>query len=148
MCYEYYFGGGEVADLKRFGVSVNEDLLEEFDQLIEGTYDNRSEAIRDLIRDKIVTEKAQTEFDEVIGVLTLVYNHQQRNLPDKLVGIECNYNCLFKSNLHLYLDQQHCLEVVVIQGPTEKIQKVAHKLSGLKGVKHSKLNLTTAQPDL
>jgi len=137
-----------VADLKRFGVSVEKDLLEQFDQLIEGTYDNRSEAIRDLIRDKIVTDKAQQDLEEVIGVLTLIYNHQQRNLPDKLVGIECDYNCLFKSNLHLYLDEQYCLEVVVIQGPTDKIQKVARKLSGLKGVKHSKLNLTTAQQNL
>ena len=137
-----------MADLKRFGVSVEKDLLEQFDELIEGTYDNRSEAIRDLIRDKLVTKKAQEELDEVIGVLTLIYNHHQHNLPDKLVGIECDYNCLFKSNLHLYLDEEHCLEVVVIQGPTSKIQKVAHKLSGLKGVKHSKLNLTTTEPDL
>ncbi|MBM7557648.1 nickel-responsive transcriptional regulator NikR [Halanaerobacter jeridensis] len=137
-----------MTDLKRFGVSVDKDLLQQFDELIAGTYDNRSEAIRDLIRDKIVTEKAQEELDEVIGVLTLIYNHHQHNLPDKLVGIECDYNCLFKSNLHLYLDQKHCLEVVVIQGPTQKIQKVAHKLSGLKGVKHSKLNLTTTEPDL
>lgn len=137
-----------MADLKRFGVSVEKDLLEQFDELIEGTYDNRSEAIRDLIRDKLVTKKAQEELDEVIGVLTLIYNHHQHNLPDKLVGIECDYNCLFKSNLHLYLDEEHCLEVVVIQGPTPKIQKVAHKLSGLKGVKHSKLNLTTTEPDL
>ena len=137
-----------MADLKRFGVSVDKDLLDQFDQLIEGSYDNRSEAIRDLIRDKIVTEKAKEELDEVIGVLTLIYNHQHRNLPDKLVGIECDYNCLFKSNLHLYLDQKHCLEVIVIQGPTKKIQKVARKLSGLKGVKHSKLNLTTAQQNL
>jgi CopG family nickel-responsive transcriptional regulator len=137
-----------VSDLKRFGVSVEQDLLEEFDQLIEGSYNNRSEAIRDLLRDKLVTEKAHQELDDVIGVLTLIYNHQQRNLPDKLVGIECDYNCLFKSNLHLYLDEEHCLEVVVIQGPTQKIKKVARKLSGLKGVKHSKLNLTTAQQNL
>lgn len=137
-----------MSDLKRFGVSVEQDLLEEFDQLIEGSYNNRSEAIRDLLRDKLVTEKAHQELDDVIGVLTLIYNHQQRNLPDKLVGIECDYNCLFKSNLHLYLDEEHCLEVVVIQGPTQKIKKVARKLSGLKGVKHSKLNLTTAQQNL
>lgn len=137
-----------MSDLKRFGVSVEQDLLEEFDKLIEGSYNNRSEAIRDLLRDKLVTEKAHQELDDVIGVLTLIYNHQQRNLPDKLVGIECDYNCLFKSNLHLYLDEEHCLEVVVIQGPTKKIKKVARKLSGLKGVKHSKLNLTTAQQNL
>ena len=137
-----------MSDLKRFGVSVEQDLLEEFDQLIEGSYNNRSEAIRDLLRDKLVTEKDHQELDDVIGVLTLIYNHQQRNLPDKLVGIECDYNCLFKSNLHLYLDEEHCLEVVVIQGPTKKIKKVTRKLSGLKGVKHSKLNLTTAQQNL
>ncbi|MGM0501949.1 MAG: nickel-responsive transcriptional regulator NikR [Bacillota bacterium] len=137
-----------MSDLKRFGVAVEEDLLEQFDDLIEDSYNNRSEAIRDLIRDKIVKEKAQGEQEEVVGVLTLIYNHQQRNLPDKLVGIECDYNCLFKSNLHLYLDQEHCLEVIVIQGPTPKIKKVSRKLRGLKGVKHSNLNLTIAPQNL
>ncbi|AGB40316.1 putative transcriptional regulator with CopG/Arc/MetJ DNA-binding domain and metal-binding domain [Halobacteroides halobius DSM 5150] len=137
-----------MSGLKRFGVSVNHDLLEKFDHLIAGRYDNRSEAIRDLIRDKIIKEEAQKRGQEIIGSLTLVYNHQQRQLPEKLVKIEDNYNCLFKSNLHLYLDCKHCLEVIVMQGPTDKIQKVAQKLGGLRGVKHHKLTITTVSEEL
>ncbi|GAB6099965.1 nickel-responsive transcriptional regulator NikR [Halanaerocella petrolearia] len=132
-----------MSDLKRFGVSVDKELLEKFDKMIAGKYTNRSEAIRDLIRNKIIEEEAKKKKQEVIGSLTLVYDHQQRQLPEKLVEIEHNYNCLFKSNLHLYLDCRHCLEVTVMQGPTEKIQKVAQKLGGLRGVKHSKLTVTT-----
>ncbi|GAB6138628.1 nickel-responsive transcriptional regulator NikR [Halanaerobaculum tunisiense] len=132
-----------MSNLKRFGVAVDEELLDEFDQLIEDKYINRSEAIRDLIRAKIIAEEAENKDQEVIGSLTLIYNHQQRQLPEKLVEIEDNYNCLFKSNLHLYLDDKHCLEVIVMQGPTQKIQKVANKLGGLRGVKHHKLTMTT-----
>ena len=132
-----------MGELKRFGVSVEEGLLEKFDDLIADSYKNRSEAIRDLIRKEIIKEESKAQDKEVVGVLTLLYNHQQRNLPEKLVEVEHNYNCLFRSNLHLYLDNNNCLEVIVIQGAMAKINKVAKKLAALKGVKHNGLTITT-----
>ena len=137
-----------MAELKRFGVSVDEELLEKFDEMIAESYQNRSEAIRDLIREKIIADKCTQADGQVIGVLTLIYNHSENNLPKRMVEIECDYNCLFRSNLHLYLNDNFCLEVIVIQGKLTKIKKVARKLSGLRGVKHSKLNLTTASEQL
>ncbi|AGB41688.1 putative transcriptional regulator with CopG/Arc/MetJ DNA-binding domain and metal-binding domain [Halobacteroides halobius DSM 5150] len=128
--------------LNRFSISIEDKLLQEFEDLIKGEYDNRSEAIRDLIRNKIIEKKCQ-ETEEVIGILTLIYDHHQRQLNDKMLNIQHDYHHLFKSNLHLHMTHDYCLEVIIVKGQGAKLQKVANKLIGLKGVKHGNLNVTT-----
>ena len=128
--------------LKRFGVSIEEKLLKRFDSINEGSYDNRSEAIRDLIRNKIIEEENSQENENVVGTITLVYDHHRRGLSDKLNKIQHDYHCLFKSNLHLHLNRDFCLEVIVVEGLHNKLKNVSSKLIALKGVKHGKLTVT------
>lgn len=128
--------------LKRFGVSIEEKLLKKFDRINEGSYDNRSEAIRDLIRNKIIEEENSQENENVVGTITLVYDHHRKGLTDKLNKIQHDYHCLFKSNLHLHLNRDFCLEVIVVEGLQSKLKKVSSKLIALKGVKHGKLTVT------
>ena len=128
--------------LKRFGVSIEEKLLKRFDSINEGSYDNRSEAIRDLIRNKIIEKENTQKNENVVGTITLVYNHHRRGLSDKLNKIQHDYHCLFKSNLHLHLNRDFCLEVIVVEGLHNKLKNVSSKLIALKGVKHGKLTVT------
>ena len=128
--------------LKRFGVSIEEKLLKRFDSINEGSYDNRSEAIRDLIRNKIIEEENTQKNENVVGTITLVYDHHRRGLSDKLNKIQHDYHCLFKSNLHLHLNRDFCLEVIVVEGLHNKLKNVSSKLIALKGVKHGKLTVT------
>ena len=88
-------------NLKRFGVSIEENLLKKFDQSNESIYDNRSEAIRDLIRNKIIEEEKLKNDLDVVGTITLVYDHHKTGLSDKMIQVQHDYHCLFKSNLHL-----------------------------------------------
>jgi CopG family nickel-responsive transcriptional regulator len=134
-----------MSELVRFGVSIEEKLLEKFDEMIEGSYNNRSEAIRDLIRDKIVEKRCQDSEEEAVGSLTLIYNHHQRGLTDKMIKLQHDYHHLFKSNLHLHLSHDYCLEVIVVEGKTEEIEDISKKLIALKGIKHGKLTLTTIE---
>lgn len=131
-----------MSELKRFGVSIEENLLKKFDQSNENIYNNRSEAIRDLIRNKIIEEKEIKEAENVVGTITLIYDHHKSGLSDKMNQIQHDYHCLFKSNLHLYLNRDFCLEVIVVEGLQSKLKKVSSKLIALKGVKHGKLTVT------
>lgn len=131
-----------MSNLKRFGVSIEENLLKKFDQLNESSYDNRSEAIRDLIRNKIIEEEKSKNDSDVVGTITLIYDYNKTGLNDKMVQIQHNYHCLFKSNLHLHLNRDYCLEVIVVEGLHSKLKKVSSKLIALKGVKHGKLTVT------
>ena len=141
--YFVLLGGLLMSDLKRFGVSIEKNLLKKFDQLNQGSYNNRSEAIRDLIRNKIIKEEEKSEKDEnVVGTITLIYDHHQRGLNDRMSQIQHNYHCLFKSNLHLHLNRDFCLEVIVVEGLQSKLNKVSSKLTALKGVKHGRLTVT------
>ncbi len=137
-----------MSNLVRFGVSIDEDLLHKFDQLNEGIYSNRSEAIRDLIRDRIVEEEWQDGEEKMTGSLTLIYDHHQRGLTEKMLQLQHDYHHLFKSNLHLHLDHDYCLEVIVVQGKAKELRQVSGMLIGLKGVKHGKLTLTSTGKDL
>lgn len=131
-----------MSELKRFGVSIEENLLKKFDQSNENIYNNRSEAIRDLIRNKIIEEKEIKEAENVVGTITLIYDHHKSGLSDKMNQIQHDYHCLFKSNLHLHLNRDFCLEVIVVEGLQSKLKKVSSKLIALKGVKHGKLTVT------
>lgn len=128
----------------RFGISLDEKLLENFDQLIEQKhYSNRSEAIRDLIRSSLVEERLGSEDSEAVGTVTLVYNHHVRDLSDKLTEQQHSHHHQIVSALHVHLDQHNCLEVLIIRGLVREIKQIAHELISVKGVQHGKLVMTT-----
>ena len=129
--------------LKRFGVSIPEDLLKKLDHLaVKKGYTNRSEAIRDLIRDRFVEEDWAQE-KEVIGTVTLVYNHHARELDEKLTNLQHLHFQEIISTMHIHLDAHNCLEVLVIKGIGYNVRKIADKLIATKGVNHGKLVMTS-----
>jgi CopG family nickel-responsive transcriptional regulator len=136
-----------MSDLTRFGISIDTNLLEQFDQLIgDKGYVNRSEAIRDLIRNSLVEDQVdRVDATPTVGTVTLVYDHHTRDLSDKLTEHQHSHHDAIISALHVHLDAHHCLEVVVVCGSAAQVKRLANELIGTKGVKHGKLVLTTAQ---
>lgn len=138
-----------MADLTRFGISIDERLLQRFDQLIgEKGYVNRSEAIRDLIRAALVDEEWARGNEEMVGTVTLVYDHHTRDLSDKLTEQQHSHHDAIISALHVHLDAHHCLEVVVVRGKARDVKRLADELIGTKGVKHGKLVTSTTGKEL
>ncbi|MBI5014145.1 MAG: nickel-responsive transcriptional regulator NikR [Deltaproteobacteria bacterium] len=133
-----------MSDVIRFGISADERLLQRFDALIAAKgYVNRSEAIRDLIRNSLVEEQWSRGDEEAVGTVTLVYNHHTRDLADKLTEHQHSHHDAIISALHVHLDAHHCLEVVVLRGKAKEVKRLADELIGTKGVKHGKLVTTT-----
>jgi len=133
----------------RFGVSIDDKLLESFDRLIElKGYMNRSEAIRDLIRATLVELRWEGGEEETVGTVTLVYNHHVRDLSDKLTEQQHTHHNQIISALHIHLDAHNCLEVLVVRGKARDVKKIADELIGVKGVKHGKLVMTTTGEEL
>lgn len=129
--------------LVRFGVSLDHHLLDDFDRHISRKkYTNRSEALRDLIRDNLVGQEWD-EDKETVGTITIVYNHHVHDLTDRLTHIQHRHHRMILSSLHVHLDHDHCLEVLVVRGKGSEIRKVSDILIGTKGVKHGKLAMTT-----
>ena len=129
--------------LKRFGVSMEEDLLEQFDHLCATKgYTNRSEAIRDMVRNHLIEDELQLGDVESVGTLTVVYDHHQRDLQEKLTGYQHHHLDAIISTLHVHLDSHLCLEVVILRGKSKAIKKIAEGLIAAKGVKHGKLVMT------
>lgn len=138
-----------MADLTRFGISIDDHLLKRFDALIGAKgYVNRSEAIRDLIRNALVEEEWARGEEETVGTVTLVYNHHTRDLADKLTEQQHSHHDAIISALHVHLDAHHCLEVVVVKGKAQEVRRLADELIGTKGVKHGKLVTSTTGKDL
>ena len=138
-----------MATLVRFGVSIPDDLLDKFDVLIaEKGYTNRSEAIRDLIRDRLVEDEWSRSEHEVVGTVTVVYNHEQSDLAQKLTEIQHRQHELVISALHVHLDQHNCLEVLIVRGRSEEVKKVGELLISTRGVKHGKLTMATTGKEL
>jgi len=134
----------EDSSLLRFGVSIEENLLKKFDSFISSTnYKNRSEALRDLIRIALVEEEWENADEEVAGAIVLVYNHHKRELVDKLLDIQHDYNKYIISSQHIHLDHDNCLEIIVVKGSMKFIQKILSKLKSAKGVKHASLTKST-----
>ncbi|MBI3014917.1 MAG: nickel-responsive transcriptional regulator NikR [Candidatus Tectomicrobia bacterium] len=130
--------------LTRFGISLEEDLLKKFDSLISRKgYSNRSEAIRDLIRDNLVKQEWDAGDREIVGAITLVYSHDTRELTDTLTDLQHHFHGATVSTMHVHLDEHNCLEVLVVRGKGNEIKKIADRLIGTKGVKHGKLVVTT-----
>jgi CopG family nickel-responsive transcriptional regulator len=133
-----------VSGVTRFGVSLDETLLAQFDRVIARKgYTNRSEAIRDLIRESLVREQWELGTDEVVGTLTLVYNHDVRDLSDKLTDLQHAHYKAIVSALHVHLDAHHCLEVLVLRGKAKELKSIADRLIGTRGVKHGTFSATS-----
>jgi len=134
----------EDSSLLRFGVSIEENLLKRFDSFISSNnYKNRSEALRDLIRIALVEEEWENADEEVAGAIVLVYNHHKRELVDKLLDIQHDYNKYIISSQHIHLDHDNCLEIIVVKGSMKFIQEILSKLKSAKGVKHASLTKST-----
>jgi CopG family nickel-responsive transcriptional regulator len=132
-----------VSSVARFGVSLGENLLAQFDRIIARKgYTNRSEAIRDLIRDSLVREQWKLGTDQVVGTLTLVYNHNVRDLSDKLTDLQHAHYKAIVSALHVHLDPHHCLEVLVLRGKAKELKSIADRLIGTRGVRHGTFSAT------
>ncbi len=134
-----------MGQLSRIGVAIDSGLLEKFDHLIASRgYTNRSEAFRDLIRDELVEKSWQDPASNVVGTVTLVYDHHVRLLNEKLTDIQHDFHSHILSTLHVHLDHDHCLEVLVVRGKAAAVQKIADTLISTKGVRHGRLTITTS----
>ena len=138
-----------MSELSRIGVAIDSDLLAKFDSLIQDRgYTNRSEAFRDLIREELVQKIWEKPDQQVVGTVTLIYDHHVRMLSEKLTGIQHDFHHNILSTLHVHLDHDNCLEVLIVKGKAAAVQKVADALISTKGVKHGKLTLTTTATEL
>jgi CopG family transcriptional regulator, nickel-responsive regulator len=133
-----------MSELCRIGISVDSDLLERFDAFIGAQgYTNRSEAFRDLVRDRLIRQTVQSPQEEVVGTITLVYDHHVRLLPEKLTELQHDHQRVIVSSLHVHLDHDNCLEVLVVRGKSGEVRKLANLLTSPRGVKHGQLTVTT-----
>jgi len=125
---------------------LDEDLLQAFDLSIGGQgYQNRSEAIRDLIRDHLIQKKVGKGDEEVVGVISLLYDHRTHHLSDVLADMQHKANVMVNASLHIHLDAHNCLEVVVVRGSASKVHEVAGQLIATKGVQNGRLITTTTE---
>ncbi len=132
--------------LIRTGVALDSDLLKRFDRFIQAEgHDNRSEALRDLIRDRLNDAGVKSGGAFVVGTITLIYDHHSRLLPQKLMELQHDYHELIISTVHSHLDHDMCLEVVVVKGLGRRVQELAGRLIGIKGVQHGKLVMSSPQ---
>ena len=133
-----------MGELVRFGVSVEADLLGDFDRLIEEKgYANRSEALRDLMRDALVQADWAALKGEQAATLTLVYSHHVREINDRLTEMQHDYTDLIVCTTHVHLTAHTCLEVVVLRGQPGDLRRMADRLIATRGVQHGKLTMTT-----
>jgi CopG family nickel-responsive transcriptional regulator len=129
--------------LSRIGVALDSDLLKQFDQWMgRRGYTNRSEAFRDLIRDRLVGERAATPNAVVVGTVTLIYDHHASGISEKLTELQHAQHELVVSTSHAHLDHESCLEVLIVHGKSAQVEQFADRLIGLKGVQHGRLVMT------
>jgi CopG family nickel-responsive transcriptional regulator len=129
--------------LKRFSISLDEKLLEQFDNYIRPRgYSNRSEAVRDLIR-KVLVNEEWAQDSEVVGVVSIVYNHHQPQLQEKMTEIQHAYHHAITSSTHVHMDHDNCLEVTIVKGRASQVQALAEQMISLRGVKDGNLSMTS-----
>ena len=125
--------------VKRFGVSIEEELLDSLDRLvIDHQFPNRSQAIRFLIKKNIVEDRWKGDM-EVAGALVLIYDHHKRDIQRKMTSLQHDYHCLILSSQHIHLDHDMCLETITVRGKASKLVKLSNKLKAIKGIKHGEL---------
>ncbi|MGA3372047.1 MAG: nickel-responsive transcriptional regulator NikR [Terracidiphilus sp.] len=129
--------------LSRIGIALDSELLKRFDRSIERRgYTNRSEAFRDLIRDRLVTERTAAPEATVVGTITLIYDHHAHGITEKLTELQHARHELVVSTNHAHLDHDSCLEVLIVHGKSAQVEQFADRLIGLKGVEHGRLVMT------
>ena len=134
--------------LNRFSISLEKNLLEKFDKYIQKRkYTNRSEAIRDLIRDVFVKEEWETD-DFVFGVITFIYDHHQPKIQDKITGIQHEFYEHIKSSTHVHIDHYNCLEVVIVTGKAKNVRELYEMIRAIRGVKNANLVMSTKGENL
>jgi len=137
-----------MSEVVRFGVSLEKELLDKFDRLIkEKKYSNRSEAIRDLIRENLV-KREWVEGKEVAGAITLVFDHHKRDLVNILTDIQHDFYQIIISSQHIHLDHSNCLEIIVVRGKPTEVRELANKLKSNRGVKYGALSMATTGKEL
>lgn len=133
-----------MSGVQRFGVSMDSELLEAFDRVIKARgYDNRSEAIRDIVRDYLVSTEWEDSEHEVIATLTLVYDHARHELAEKLTKSQHKEHSRIICSTHVHIDEHNCLEIIAMRGPAGEVRRLADRLMATRGVKHAKLVSTT-----
>lgn len=133
----------------RFSTTIAPELLERFDKILaEKGYANRSEGIRDLVRDFIVASEWERGEGEAVGSLTLLYDHDVRGVSDKLIELQHSHHTNILSSMHVHLDEHNCLEVLVIRGNAGEISKISDALIASRGVKHGKLVMSSSGKEL
>jgi CopG family transcriptional regulator, nickel-responsive regulator len=135
-----------MADLTRISISLEENLLQEFDKLITAKgYATRSEAIRDLIRDLLIKQEARSKKGQQVAVVTMVYDHHARELASKLIDKQHHHHDLVVSTMHVHLGERHCLEVSVLRGPGHDVNHLGDELLATKGVLHGEITFTSGE---
>lgn len=130
--------------LSRIGIAIDSQLLKQFDKAIEKRgYANRSEAFRDLARDHLIRESTELPTTEIAGTLTLVYDHHHRLLTENLTALQHEFHHAIISAVHVHLDHDNCLEVLILRGKSKEVRHIADRLISTKGIKHGQLSVTT-----
>lgn len=128
--------------LVRFGVSAAKDLIDKFDAMIRAQdYPTRSKAIEDLIRQAITEGEMSNDTAAVVGSIDVVYDHHKRELLNKLTDVQHDFQEIILSSQHIHLDHHNCFEIIIVKGEKMKVEKLAHLVKSIKGVKHSSLRL-------
>lgn len=129
--------------LKRFSISLEEDLLDEFDEYVDQHgYSNRSEAVRDFIRKSVVQDEWASD-SEVVGVVTMVYDHHKSQLQERITELQHDFYELITSTTHIHMDHNNCLEVTIVKGKALQVQELADRLIALRGVKDGSLTMSS-----
>jgi CopG family transcriptional regulator, nickel-responsive regulator len=134
--------------LKRFSISLEENLLQKFDGFIkEHQYDNRSEAIRDLIR-KALVKKEWLADKKIMGVISLVYDHHQPKLQEKVTEVQHDFHHHIVSTTHVHMDHDNCMEVIIVRGKAREVQELADRLISLRGIRDGNLAMSSTGKSL
>ncbi|HVN94794.1 MAG TPA: nickel-responsive transcriptional regulator NikR [Syntrophorhabdaceae bacterium] len=137
-----------MSEIVRFGVSLEKSLLEKFDNIIrEKNYTNRSEAIRDIIRNELV-KKEWIRGNDVAGAITLVYDHHKKDLLAKITDIQHEYQKMIMCTQHIHLDHDNCLEIIAVRGKPDYVRILADTLKAVRGIKNGTLSMSTVGKDL
>ena len=135
--------------VSRFSISLPPSLLKQLDEMSgEKGYDNRSQAIADMIRNHLVEHRLKFRNEDIVGTITLVYDHHKPHLQATLTDIQHDHHDVILSTVHVHLDHHNCLEVLLVKGKAAVIKEIADELISSKGVKHGKLTVTTTGKDL
>lgn len=136
-----------MSEKERVSLAIEPELLSRFDEVIERSGGNRSEALRDLIRNRLIEEEwVSSASGDAVATVTLVYDHSKRDLADRLLEVGHDNHDAIMATMHVHLDHDNCLEVIALRGKPKKLRSIADSLIGMKGVKHGKVVMSSADP--